>query len=339
MGNLVISVSPHIKSKSSTSRIMLDVIIALIPALIASVIVFGLRSLLVTAVCIIFAVLSEFAFEKLCKKPVTVGDLSAVVTGMLLAFNLPVSIPLWQAAFGSVVAIIVVKQLFGGIGMNFANPAITARIILLLAFGSTLSHWLTPDKVGLTELSGAALADLEASATPLANIVDPTAALPSVTNLILGNISGCIGETCSLALILGFIYLVIRRLITPHIPLVFVGTVFVMALLLAPEEVSKSLNVTGIVNLDYAIYQVFSGGLLLGAVFMATDYVTSPVTGWGKVIFGIGCGFITFMIRRYGSLPEGISYAILFMNILTPYINKWTTTKPFGATGGARNEK
>lgn len=335
MGNLVISVSPHIKSKSSTSRIMLDVIIALIPALIASVIIFGLRSLLVTAVCIIFAVLSEFAFEKLCKKPVTVGDLSAVVTGMLLAFNLPVSIPLWQAAFGSVVAIIVVKQLFGGIGMNFANPAITARIILLLAFGSTLSHWLTPDKVGLTELSGAALADLEASATPLANIVDPTATLPSVANLVLGNISGCIGETCSLALILGFIYLVARRVITPHIPLVFVGTVFVMALLLAPEEVSKSLNVTGIVNLDYAIYQVFSGGLLLGAVFMATDYVTSPVTGWGKVIFGIGCGFITFMIRRYGSLPEGISYAILFMNILTPYINKWTTTKPFGATGGA----
>lgn len=335
MGNLVISISPHIKSKSSTTKIMLDVIIALIPALIASVIIFGLRSLLITAVCVIFAVLSEFVFQKLCKKPVTVNDLSAIVTGLLLAFNLPISIPLWQAAFGSIVAIVVVKQLFGGIGMNFANPAITSRIILLLSFGSTMSHWVSPEKVGLTDFSGAVLSDLEASATPMANLIDPASTLPSISSLALGNIGGCIGETCSVALILGFIYLVVRRVITPHIPLAFVATVFVMALLLAPEEVSKSLNVTGIVNLDYAIYQVLSGGLLLGAIFMATDYVTSPVTGWGKIVFAVGCGFITFMIRRYGTLHEGVSYAILFMNILTPYINKWTTTKPFGATGGA----
>lgn len=335
MGNLVISVSPHIKGNNSTKGIMLDVIIALIPTLIASVIIFGLRSLIISSVCVMFAVLSEFAFEKLCKKPVTVSDLSAVVTGLLLAFNLPVSIPLWQAAFGSVVAIVVVKQLFGGIGMNFANPAITSRIILLLAFGSTMSHWVSPDKVALAELSGAALSDLEATATPMANIINSTASLPSVSDLALGNIGGCIGETCSVALILGFIYLVVRKVITPHIPLVFVATVFVMALLLAPEELSKSLNITGILNLDYAIYQVLSGGLLLGAVFMATDYVTSPVTSWGKVIFAVGCGFITFMIRRYGTLHEGVSYAILFMNILTPYINKWTTTKPFGTIGGA----
>lgn len=335
MGSLVISVSPHIKGKNSTTKIMLDVIIALLPTLVASVFIFGLRSLLITAVCVAFSVLSEFVFEKLCKKPVTISDLSAVVTGMLLAFNLPVSIPLWQAAFGSVVAIVVVKQLFGGIGMNFANPAITARIVMLIAFGSTMSHWLSPESVGFTNLSGA-LADLEATATPMANIAKRTGAMVPFTDMVLGKMGGCIGETCSVALIIGFIYLVARKVITPHIPLVFVATVFVMSLLLTPDVISRELDITGIANLDYALFEIFSGGLLLGAIFMATDYVTSPVTSWGKVIFAIGCGVITFMIRRFGTLPEGVSYAILFMNILTPYINKWTTTKPFGAMGGAK---
>lgn len=328
MGKLVISVSPHIKGKGSTSKIMLDVVIALIPALIASVFIFGLRSLIVTAVCIASCVLFEFLFQKLCKKPVTVSDLSAVVTGMLLAFNLPVSIPLWQAVIGSAVAIIVVKQLFGGIGMNFANPAITARIVMLVAFGSTMSHWIAPSGIKITDIGG--LADLTASATPMANITNRTGAIPPISEMMLGNIGGCIGETCAVALVIGGIYLMVKKVITPHIPLVFIATVFVLSLILTPDVVSRELVITGIKNLDYAIFEVFSGGLILGAFFMATDYVTSPVTGWGKVIFGIGCGFITFMIRRFGSLPEGVSYAILFMNILTPYINKWTATKPFG---------
>ncbi|MBO7217861.1 MAG: RnfABCDGE type electron transport complex subunit D [Clostridia bacterium] len=336
MNNLVISISPHVKSKWITSVVMLDVIVALLPTLVASVLSFGLRALIITTVCVAAAVLSEFIFEKACKRPVTLYDLSAIVTGILLAFNLPISIPLWQAAFGSVVAIIVVKQLFGGIGMNFANPAITARIVLLIAFGSTLSHWVSPDAVKLTDISGAALADLTTSATPLASLVDPSAKLPALSDMFLGNIGGCIGETCSLTLLIGGIYLMVKRVITPHIPLIFIGTVFVLSLILAPAELSTSLNVTGIANLDYAIYQLLSGGLIIGAFFMATDYVTSPVTGWGKVIFAVGCGFIAFMIRRYGSLPEGVSYAILFMNILTPYINKWTTTRPFGVMGGAK---
>lgn len=322
MGKFVISVSPHIKGRASTTMIMLDVVIALIPALIASAFIFGIRSLLVTAVSVVTAVLSEYLFEKLCKRPVTVSDLSAVVTGILLAYNLPVSIPLWQAAFGSVVAIIVVKQLFGGIGMNFANPAITARIVMLLAFGTSMSHWLAPSTIGMFDLN---LADLEASATPMTQMIKTDGTLPSLLDMMLGKRGGCIGETCPLALLIGGIYLVAKRVISVHIPLVFVGTVFVMSLLFAPETLASEISL-----LDYAIYQVLSGGLLLGAIFMATDYVTSPVTSWGKIVFALGCGVITFMIRRYGNLPEGVSYAILFMNILTPYINKLTATRPFG---------
>ncbi len=334
MNNLVISISPHIKSKWITSTVMFDVVIALLPTLVAAVFIFGLRALIITTVCVAASVLSEYLFEKLCKRPVTVGDFSAVVTGMLLAFNLPVSIPLWQAVFGSVVAIVVVKQLFGGLGMNFANPAITARIVMLAAFGTTLSHWVNPELINITNISGSALADFESSATPLAALVDPLKSVPSVTDMFLGRIGGCIGETCSLTLILGGLYLMIKRVITPHIPLIFLGTVFVLSLILAPEELASNLNLTGMASLDYAVYQLLSGGLIIGAFFMATDYVTSPVTGWGKVIFAVGCGFITFMIRRFGSLPEGVSYSILFMNILTPYINRWTATRPFGTEKG-----
>lgn len=322
MSKLVISASPHIKGNASTTMIMLDVIIALLPAFIASVFIFGLRALLVTAVCVTASVLSEFFFEKLCKRPVTVSDLSAVVTGMLLAYNLPISIPLWQAVIGSVVAIIVVKQLFGGIGMNFANPAITARIVMLIAFGTTMTHWVSPSDVVMLDMS---FADLETSATPLTAILNSDTAMPTLTDMLLGRIGGCIGETCSLALLAGGIYLVAKRVITVQIPVAFIATVFAMSLLFAPDTLAHGFN-----NLDYALYQVLSGGLILGAVFMATDYVTSPVTGWGKVIFGLGCGIITFAIRRWGSLPEGVSYSILFMNILTPYINKLTATRPFG---------
>lgn len=306
MSNMTVSVSPHIKDNSSTTSIMRDVLIALAPALIASFLIFGIRALVVTAVCVAFAVGGEWAFEKIVKKPSTIGDLSAAVTGVLLAYNLPVGIPLWQAAFGSLVAIIIVKQLFGGIGQNFANPAITARIIMLIAFSGTMTSWAIPN--------GAA--DVVSSATPLALLkgAEGGGTLPSITNMILGVRGGCLGETSAIALVAGGIYLLIRRVITWHTPVAFIGTVLLLTLLLGKQP----------------DYQVLSGGLLIGAFFMATDYSTTPNTNWGRIIFGVGCGLITVLIRVWGSYPEGVSFSILLMNILTPYISKATRKKPLG---------
>ena len=301
MANFIVSVSPHLREKTDTASIMRDVLIALAPALIASFIIFGERVLLVVAVCVATCCLCEYLFEKITKKPCTVRDCSACVTGVLLAYNLPVGIPLWQAAFGSAVAIVVVKMLFGGIGQNFANPAITALIIMLLAFSGTMTTWTFPDTVS--------------SATPLALLSGQAQGeLPSLTNMLLGLHGGCIGETSAIALLLGGAYLLIRRVITWHTPVAFIGTVFVFTLLLGEQPV----------------YQILSGGLLLGAFFMATDYATTPSTNSGRLIFGIGCGLITVLIRVWGSYPEGVSFSILLMNILTPHISKLTRTKPFG---------
>lgn len=304
MNKLVSAVSPHISGPRTTQKIMLDVIIALAPAAIASVIIFGWRSLLILAVCVATCVLSEFLFEKLCKREVTVSDLSAAVTGMILALNLPVTIPVWQVVIGCVAAIIVVKQLFGGIGQNFANPALTGRIIMMTAFSGTMTTWVFPDAVS--------------TATPLAALAKgDTASMPSYLNLFLGWHGGCMGETCALALVLGGIYLVVRRVISWHIPVAFIGTVALMSLVCGKD----------------VLYQLMSGGLLLGAIFMATDYATSPSTPWGKIVFGVGCGLITILIRFWGNFPEGVSFAILIMNILTPYISKLTRQKPL--IGGA----
>ena len=301
MNKLTVSVSPHIVNRVSTPVIMRDVIIALVPALVASVLVFGFRALLVTAVCVAVCVLSEWAFEKASKRTVTICDLSAIVTGMLLAFNLPVGIPIWQAIVGSLVAIIVVKQLFGGIGQNFANPAITARIVMLLAFSGTMTSWVFPDAVS--------------TATPLAVIASgDVSKLPSYLDMFLGKTGGCIGETSALAILIGAIYLMIRRVISWHTPIVFIATVFVLTAALGQQPVA----------------QILSGGLMLGAFFMATDYATTPSTNWGRVIFGFGCGLITTLIRVWGNYPEGVSFSILLMNILTPYISIWTRSKPFG---------
>lgn len=302
--SLIVSTSPHLRSRTDTATLMRDVVIALVPALIASVIIFGFRSLLVVLVSVAAAVLTEYLFEKGCKKPVTIADWSAVVTGVILAYNLPVTIPLWQAALGSIIAILVVKQLFGGLGRNFANPAIVARIVLFLSFSKTMTAWQFPDAVS--------------SATPLALMANGQMdALPSKLNLFLGMQGGCLGEVSALALLLGFAYLMIRGVITWHTPVVFVGTVFLLSWAIGGSA-------------DYALCQVLSGGLLLGAIFMATDYVTTPSTKWGQVIFGLGAGLLTILIRQWGNYAEGVSFAILFMNILTPYISKWTWSKPFG---------
>lgn len=294
----IVAASPHVTTKNSTAVIMRDVLIALLPAVLAGCVVFGLRALLVVAVTTAACVFFEWGFEKLCHTPSTISDLSAAVTGVLLAMNLPVSIPLWQAVFGALVAIVAVKGLFGGIGKNFANPAITARIVMFLAFSKTMTAWVFPDAVS--------------SATPLAMMANGESV--DYLTLLLGNHGGCLGETSVLALLIGFAYLLIRGVISWHTPVCFVGTVFVMSLILGQN----------------AVGQILSGGLMLGAIFMATDYSTTPSTNWGRVLFGIGAGLLTVLIRFYGAYAEGVSFAILFMNILTPYLSKWTETKPFG---------
>ena len=315
MSNLTVSVSPHIRDKSTTSRIMLDVLIALVPAFIASIAIFGARSALVVCVCVATCVISEWVYEKAMKKQNTIRDLSACITGVLLAFNLPVSIPLWQAAFGSLVAIILVKQLFGGLGKNFANPAITARIVMFLAFSITMTTWGGADGVSGATSGASAVADSVSGATPLVLIAKgQISALPSITDMLLGLRGGCLGETSVIALALGGIYLLIRRVITWHTPVMFIGTVLAFTALLGAEPV----------------YQVLSGGLFLGAIFMATDYVTSPQTSAGRIVFGIGAGLLTVIIRMYGSYPEGVSFAILLMNVLVPYINRFTRNKALG---------
>lgn len=306
---LTVSASPHLRSSKTTTAIMLDVIISLIPALIAAVFIFGPRVLAVTATTVISCVLSEYISRKVMKRSNTIGDLSAVVTGVILAFNLPVSLPLWMAAVGGVVAIVVVKQFFGGIGQNFANPAITARIILLLSFGKAMGDWTVPLSWKTDAVSGA---------TPLALLGTENAALPSKLDMLLGLRGGCLGETCAVALLIGGIYLVVRKIISPAIPLSFIGTVAVIML------------IKGHGDLSFLTYHLLGGGLLLGAIFMATDYSTSPLNLKGKIVFGIGCGLFTSVMRLFTPMSEGVSFAILLMNLLVPHIERLTAPKPFG---------
>lgn len=305
---LVLASSPHLHGKDSTRSIMRDVIIALCPTLIAATVLFGWRTLAVVAVCVASSVAAEYLSRLVMKRPQSISDLSAIVTGILLAFNLPVSIPLWQAAFGAVVAIVVVKQMFGGIGCNFVNPALMGRIVLLGSFPTAMSAWNLP----------AFAPDTVSSATPLASMAAGQEVGYSFLDLFLGNHSGSLGETCVAALLLGLIYLLARRVITLVIPTVFVGTVFLL-----------SWAITG--SSEIALYQILSGGVMLGAVFMATDYTTTPVTRGGHVLFGLGCGLLTVLIRQYGALPEGVSFAIVLMNILTPLLDRLTMPRVLGA--------
>ncbi len=318
--NLIVSTSPHFHGKASTSTIMRDVIIALVPAAVAAIVFFGWQALTILCVCIATSVLSEFLFNIICKKKQTVGDLSAIVTGLLLALILPATASIWHCIVASVFAIIVVKCLFGGIGCNFVNPAMTARVFLLIAFSESLAggaRTLFQPEItsNATHVSGAT--EIVSSATPLEAIREGATNLPSLLDMLIGNRGGAIGETCAIALILGFVYLLIRRVISWHTPVIYVGTVFILSLLFKQD-------------ITYALYQVLGGGLLLGAIFMATDYVTTPITRKGNVVFALGCGILTAMVRFWGSYPEGVSFAILFMNIVTPYIEKLCAPKPIG---------
>lgn len=301
MQKMNITSSPHITSADNTSGIMLDVIFALLPATICGIYFYGFHALLVVAVSVASAVASEYIWCRAIKKETSLRDLSAIVTGLLLGLNLPPTLPLWMAAVGSAIAIVVVKQMFGGLGHNFANPAITARIALMVSFPTAMTTFVDPFSA----------ADTISTATPLSGSQEVAT---DITGLFFGNYPGCLGETSALLLLAGGAYLVIRRVITPEIPLAFMASAAGLAFVLGDDPLRTLL----------------SGGLMLGAIFMATDYVTSPPTRMGKIIFGIGCGLITVVIRHFGNLPEGVSFSILLMNILTPHITRLTTKKPFG---------
>ncbi len=312
---LVVSASPHDRTHKSVRSIMLDVIIALVPALIASVIFFGPRALLIECIAVGTCVIFESVSRVIMKRNQTIGDLSAVITGLLLAFNLPVSIPLWMVPIGSLIAIVVVKQFFGGIGQNFVNPALVGRIVLLTSFPVAMSTWTAP-RTWMSNPDGLT------SASPLADIhtmvSEGTTPDASLVEMLIGWRAGCLGETCAIAIILGGLYLIARKVISPTIPLTYIGTVAVIML------------IAGKGNFSFVAYELLGGGLMLGAFFMATDYTTSPITFKGKIIFAIGCGIITSLIRIFGNLPEGVSYSIIIMNILVPLIENITLPKPFG---------
>ena len=320
-----VSSSPHIRSNDTTRSIMTDVLIALTPSMLWGIYVFGFRVAVISLVAIAAAVLSEFVYQYALKREITILDMSAAVTGLLLALNLPVSVPLWIPIVGSVFAIIVVKQLFGGIGKNFINPALAARIFLL-SWPEEMQTYVKPFTklpafvFNVTEQANDAIS----GATSMSELSSGIADSVSMLDKFYGFIPGSIGEISKLMLLLGFMYLLLRRVITSHIPLSYIATVFVgMAAYSYFNGQTAPLN--------YALNHVLSGGLLIGAIFMATDYTTSPVTSSGKIIFGVGCGVITIVIRLFGGYPEGVSFAILIMNTLVWHIDKWTRPKPFGA--------
>lgn len=324
---LVVTSSPLLRNTAvSTRGIMLDVVIALLPAALAAVWFFGAAALSLILVAVVSAVLAELVYQKLTHQKSTIGDLSAVVTGLLVAYNIPANAPWWMAAIGSIVAIVLVKQMFGGLGQNFINPALAARTVLMLSWAGLMAATAVPaggQLFGLTVVE----ADAVAAATPLTN------SGYSLWQLFIGDVPGMLGETSKLALILGGIYLIVRRVIDWRVPVSFIVTAFILFWIETGAIYQPGTT-------DSALYQLLSGGLILGAFFMATDYVTCPVTKWGRVIMGVGCAALLFVIRTYGSYPEGCSFGILFMNVCTPLIDKWTTPKTFGAVkakkGGAQ---
>ena len=316
--NLIVSSSPHAVNNEDTQKIMLMVIGALIPSLCVSTYVFGGRAIILTAVCMIASVLFEYLWNVIMKKPQTIKDCSAALTGLLIAFNVPSNLPYYIAIIGCFVAVIVVKCLFGGLGHNLFNPAITARIVLFIGFATQMTTWPVPRTSTTDALTGA---------TPLGILAEGDGTLPSNMDMFLGTIGGSMGEVSAIALIIGGLFLIWKKVISPITPLCFIGTVFVIAFI-----------ATG--DLHMAIFHILAGGVMLGAFFMATDYVTTPLLPLGKVIFGVGCGLMTMLIRLFGAYPEGVSFGLLLMNVLTPLINNFCTNRLYKPKkGGAENGK
>ena len=312
-GNLFVTSNPHIVDSMNTTKIMTLVVMALIPSLIASIVIFGMRALVLTAVCVLTSVFFEWAWNKIMKKPSTIGDMSAVVTGFILALNLPVTLPYWMGAVGSLIAIIIVKQFFGGLGQNFANPAITARIVLFVSFATQMTTWADPSQKVFNA------ADAVTSATPLGIMaesgIEAAESQFTTMQMFLGQTGGSMGETCALALLIGGIFLIVMKVISAATPIAFLGTIAAVSVIAGADPV----------------WQICAGGAMLGAFFMATDYATTPTTTLGKIIFGIGCGLITMVIRLFGSYPEGVSFSILLMNILTPHIDTICEKRLYGS--------
>ena len=332
--NLVVSASPHMVSPTDTTKIMGTVMLALMPALAVGIYQFGIRALILTVVCVVACVGFEYLFNLIMKRPQTVGDLSAALTGLLLAMNCPSSLPYGIAIVGCFAAVIVVKQLLGGLGQNLVNPAVTARVFMFIAFATEMTTWPVSRVTSLSQDSMVAVDGVDAmtAATALGQLGHGDGTLGSVTysnlDLFLGNCGGCLGEVSALALLIGGLFLIWRKIISPIIPLTFLATVFVLGFIWG--------------GLDGAIFHIVAGGVMLGAFFCATDYVTSPTLPMGKVIFGIGCGLFTMLIRVFASYPEGVSFAILLMNILVPFIDNFCEGKKFPLPkkekGGKGNE-
>lgn len=310
------SASPHVHSPRTTTTLMLDVILALVPALIWSIYVFGLRALTLTLVSVVSCVVFEYLYRKLMKKPCSLGDLSAVVTGILLAFCLPSTMPYWMVVVGAFFAIVIVKQLYGGLGKNVVNPALAARVFLFLSFSEEMARFDAPRTYGVDAVSGA---------TPLALLQKGTRPEISLWDMFLGDMPGCLGEVSVTLLLLGGIYLLVRRVISWHIPVSYLATVALLSLIFHP---------VGMDGITFMLYELCAGGLILGAFFMATDYVTSPATPRGRLIYGVGCGLITVFIRSFG-YAEGVSFAILIMNLFTLALDKLTMPVHFG---GGKND-
>ena len=318
MANFVVSGTPHVRSKESIQSIMRDVIIALVPATAAGIYYFGINALILIIAAIVSAVAFEAICQKVMKKPVTVSDLSAVVTGLLLAMNLPASAPIWVAIVGSAFAIIFGKQLFGGLGQNFINPALAGRAFLLASYPTEMTTWSVPN--------GLEVADAATYATPLAQLkagyLDA-----SLGELMLGQCGGTIGETCAIALIIGGVYLLYKHVISWKIPVIYIATVAILFAVIGRQGVRMPLQ------------EIMAGGVMLGGIFMATDYASSPVTPKGQIIFAVGAGLITYLIRTFGGYPEGVSYSILIMNCCVPLIERFTEPTIFGALPKTKEAK
>ena len=320
MANFVVSGTPHVRSKESIQSIMRDVIIALIPATAAGIYYFGMNALMLVIASIVSAVFFEWLYQKIMKKPVTITDLSAVVTGLLLAMNIPASAPIWMPIVGSAFAIIFAKQFFGGLGQNFINPALAGRAFLMASYPTEMTYFTAAG-------APATGADAVAVATPLAQMKNGMLPDCSIADMAMGNIAGCLGETCAIALIIGGVYLIARHVISWRIPVIYIATTFILCALVGRGGVRMPVQ------------ELFAGGLMIGAFFMATDYASSPVTPKGQVIFAVGCGLLTFLIRTFGGYPEGVSYSILIMNLCVPLIERFTEPTIFGALPKVKEAK